>query len=197
MKKYDITKQAKIINISLAGVMLAAGVVIAVFSSLPDLAVKILIGSLLIITGVGKVLGYFSNDIYRLAFQFDLAIGVTDAILGILTFFLADTVYPTLATGMGIYVILDSLLKVQTGLDARRFGMKSWLGILISSAAISLFGIGSMLAAHLVIPSNIAIGAAMAADAVQNMWITMYTVRVRAKKKSFEVDFDIKEDDGK
>ena len=197
MKKYDITKQAKIINISLAGVMLAAGVVIAVFSSLPDLAVKILIGSLLIITGVGKVLGYFSNDIYRLAFQFDLAIGVTDAILGILTYFLADTVYPTLATGMGIYVILDSLLKVQTGLDARRFGMKSWLGILISSAAISLFGIASMLAAHLVIPSNIAIGAAMATDAVQNMWITMYTVRVRAKKKSFEVDFDIKEDDGK
>ena len=197
MKKYDITKQAKIINVSLAGVMLAVGVIIAVFSSLPDLIVKILIGCLLIITGVGKVLGYFSNDIYRLAFQFDLAIGVTDAILGILTLVLADAVYPTLATGMGIYVILDSLLKVQTGLDARRFGMKSWLGILISSAAISLFGIASMLAAHLILPMNIPVGTAMAADAVQNMWITMYTVRVRAKKKSFKVDFDLKEDDEK
>lgn len=197
MKKYDITKQAKIINVSLAGVMLAVGVIIAVFSSLPDLVVKILIGCLLIITGVGKVLGYFSNDIYRLAFQFDLAIGVTDAILGILTLVLADAVYPTLATGMGIYVILDSLLKVQTGLDAHRFGMKSWLGILISSAAISLFGIGSMLAAHLILPMNIPVGTAMAADAVQNMWITMYTVRVRARKKSFKVDFDLKEDDEK
>ena len=197
MKKYDITKQAKIINVSLAGVMLAVGVIIAVFSSLPDIVVKILIGCLLIITGVGKVLGYFSNDIYRLAFQFDLAIGVTDAILGILTLVLADAVYPTLATGMGIFVILDSLLKVQTGLDARRFGMKNWLGILISSAAISLFGIGSMLAAHLILPMNIPVGTAMAADAVQNMWITMYTVRVRARKKSFKVDFDLKEDDEK
>ena len=197
MKKYDITNQAKIINVSLAGVMLAVGVIIAVFSSLPDIVVKILIGCLLIITGVGKVLGYFSNDIYRLAFQFDLAIGVTDAILGILTLVLADAVYPTLATGMGIFVILDSLLKVQTGLDALRFGMKNWLGILISSAAISLFGIGSMLAAHLILPMNIPVGTAMAADAVQNMWITMYTVRVRARKKSFKVDFDLKEDDEK
>ena len=195
MKRHDITKQAKFINVGLEGLMLIAGIILIAIPSLSDLGVTIMIGVLLIIMGVGKVLGYFSNDIYRLAFQFDLAIGITFTILGVLTLVLTDMVYPTLATGMGIYVILDSLLKVQTGLDARRFGMKCWLGILISSAAITGFGIASILSAHLVIPMNIAVGAAMAADAVQNMWITMYTVRVRAKKKSFKVDFDMKEGD--
>lgn len=195
MKRHDITKQAKFINVGLAGLMLIAGIILIAIPSLSDLGVTIMIGVLLIIMGVGKVLGYFSNDIYRLAFQFDLAIGITFTILGVLTLVLTDMVYPTLATGMGIYVILDSLLKVQTGLDARRFGMKCWLGILISSAATTGFGIASILSAHLVIPMNIAVGAAMAADAVQNMWITMYTVRVRAKKKSFKVDFDMKEGD--
>ena len=42
------------------------------------------VGIMLIVYGLIKILGYFSRDIYCLAFQFDLAFGVLLAAVGII-----------------------------------------------------------------------------------------------------------------
>ena len=54
-----------------------------------ELACNIL-GVAMIAFGGIKIIGYFSKDLYRLAFQFDLAIGLLFAVMGILVL-----VYPT------------------------------------------------------------------------------------------------------
>ena len=45
--------------------------------------VCIVFGIYLIVYGVVKVIGYFAKDVYQLAFQFDLALGIVAAIVGI------------------------------------------------------------------------------------------------------------------
>lgn len=40
-------------------------------------------GVVLILLGAVKILGYFTKDIFQLAFQFDFALGIISAILGI------------------------------------------------------------------------------------------------------------------
>ncbi len=194
MKKYNITIQAKIINTCAASMMFITGIIIAIFMNMEENALKIIVGCMCILMGLAKVLGYFSNDIYRLAFQHDLAVGALNIILGILSFTLKGAVKDTICTSIGVYVILDSLLKVQTGIDAKNFGMKGWKGILISSASVVVVGVLALMSPHqFTLPLNISIGAAMVANATLNAWITMYSVRVRAKKKSFKVDIDLGE----
>ena len=52
----------------------------------PDVSVKaigIIAGCVLIAFGIIKLIGYFSKDLYRLAFQFDLAFGLLLLALGV------------------------------------------------------------------------------------------------------------------
>ena len=54
---------------------------------LPGTSVKILCmaaGGLLTVCGIIKIIGYFSKDLYRLAFQFDLALGLLCLLLGLI-----------------------------------------------------------------------------------------------------------------
>ena len=78
---------------------------------------------------------------------------------------------------LSVYVILDALLKLQIAMDARRFGMESWIAILCSSL--------------LLLTPSVAIGIALGLDGLQNAWITMHTVRVRARKKNLSEKFGL------
>ena len=54
---------------------------------LPGTSVKLLCmaaGGLLTVCGIIKIIGYFSKDLYRLAFQFDLALGLLCLLLGLI-----------------------------------------------------------------------------------------------------------------
>lgn len=54
---------------------------------MPQLGLKtmcMLYGVFLIIYGVTKLSGYFAKDLFQLAFQFDLALGIVSIVLGII-----------------------------------------------------------------------------------------------------------------
>ena len=50
----------------------------------PLLLLGILVGCMMIGFGAVKLMGYFSRDLYRLAFQFDLAYGILLIVLGLI-----------------------------------------------------------------------------------------------------------------
>jgi len=55
--------------------------------AVPDFSMKllgILVGCMMIGFGAVKLMGYFSRDLYRLAFQFDLAYGILLIVLGLI-----------------------------------------------------------------------------------------------------------------
>lgn len=182
MKRANIVKEVKIIHVIVSALLFFSGVFLIVWPDIGGVAARWLVGANFIVTGVVRVLGYFSNDLYRLAFQYDLALGGFAVILGILIFIYPDKVTELLPYVLGTYIILDGLFKLQTAFDAKQFGMKKWVGLLSSAIAVSVCGIAVLVGAT-AWDRVILSGLALAVDAAENIWNTMGTVRVRAKDK--------------
>ena len=182
MKRANIVKEAKIIHLIVSAILLLSGIFLVCFYDIAQPAVRWLIATGLILCGMARVLGYFANDLYRLAFQYDLAAGGLSLIMGVLLLFAPERVFDALPYALGCYVIFDGLLKLQTAFDAKVFGMKKWIGLLITSALVAICGIvvliGSTQWNRIVL-----LGVAIAVDGAENFWNTMATVRVRAKKE--------------
>lgn len=190
MRRANIVLEAKIIHTVASALMLLIGVFLLIWPEPGRLAVRYLMGAGLLLMGLARVLGYFANDLYRLAFQYDLAMGIFCVIYGVLIIIHpAEAILSILVYSTGIYVLFDGLLKLQTALDAKVFGLKQWIGLLISSALVSVCGIIVLVGA---VAWNVLTLVAVAAivDGAENIWNTMGTVRVRAKKENrFEETF--------
>ena len=85
----------------------------------------------MIIYGAVKIMGYFAKDAYQLAFQFDLALGIVIAIVGIVFVCRTARVVQLLSTCIGIVMLVDATFKIQTSIDSKRFGISRWWLMLI------------------------------------------------------------------
>ena len=188
----NIVKQAKTIHIVASAVLLLLGFFILIFR--PDLfLLRILMGGAFLLVGASKIFGYFSNDLYKLAFQFDLALGGLSALVGVVML-VRGNLQPQTASGIGaLYVLAESMFKVQTALDAKKFGMRKWVSILIAAIVVGAVGVFLLLNP---IEKEVAgseltfLGVAFVLNASQNIWTTAYTVRVKAKKKRVEEQYE-------
>ena len=111
---------------------------------LPDVSV-LWIGRLLgvgmIVFGAVKLMGYFSRDLFRLAFQYDLAFGILLMVLGAVTLGHPSDAMSFLCVMFGIPVLADGLFKIQIAADARRFGIRSWWLVLALAVLTGIAGI--------------------------------------------------------
>ena len=116
----------------------------AAFIACPDLPVSNLCrigGILLILFGGFKILGYFSRDLYRLAFQYDLAFGLLMCALGVMLLVKTRASGFPVSVFFGIFILADSLLKLQISIDGKKFGLPGWWCILLAAgitACVSL-----------------------------------------------------------
>ena len=99
-----------------------------------------ILGVVMIAFGVIKLIGYFSRDLYRLAFQYDLAFGILLLVLGIVMILYYRGVISFFNTVFGILVLSDVLFKIQLSLDAKVFGIRKWWLILILAIAAGILG---------------------------------------------------------
>ena len=67
-----------------SAMLIALGLLMIVWPNLSISLVGIIAGIMLIALGGLKLIGYFSRDLYRLAFQYDLAFGILLMVLGVL-----------------------------------------------------------------------------------------------------------------
>ena len=118
------------------------GVVTVVYESASLSAIGIAAGILFILFGIFKLIGYFSRDLYRLAFQFDLASGILFIALSVVLLVRPVVRVNFLCVLLGVVILSEGLFKIQTALDARRFGLRTWWVILTLAL---LVGIMSML----------------------------------------------------
>ena len=83
-------------------------------------------------------LGLFSEDLYCLAFRYDLACGLLLIALGVVVWIKGVSSYPYLTPGLGWIALLDSFLKVQMSKEAKDFGLRQW-NILLLLAVLTAF----------------------------------------------------------
>lgn len=78
-------KRAKSTYIAVSVIMVILGAVLMLNPGLSMLTLCYLIGGLMVIFGITRLVGYFSKDLFRLAFEFDLALGIFCMLAGIST----------------------------------------------------------------------------------------------------------------
>lgn len=98
-------------------------------------------GMILVTYGIVKIIGYLSDDLYCLAFQYDLACGILLIVVGIILLACNVRIEHLLSPGLGILILMDAVLKVQTSKDAKTFGLKTWNWILAFSIIAGVFGV--------------------------------------------------------
>ena len=126
MRSVAPMKIAKIGYIVVSVLFCIAGIL---FIALPEISTKIVgieIGIAAIVFGIVKLIGYFSKDLYRLAFQFDLALGIFTVLIGIVFLLHPQWLISAIPFFVGIFVLVNGLFTFQTSLDSKRFGMKYW-----------------------------------------------------------------------
>lgn len=97
-------------------------------------------GLLLILFGLIKIVGYCSKDLYRLAFQYDLAFGILLIALGAILIFRAEAMLHVIWVFLGIFILADALLKIQIAIDSKVFGIRQWWLILVAAIVTGTVG---------------------------------------------------------
>ncbi len=176
-----IVKSAKIMHLCSAVIFLAAGLLLALVPDFENSGAfrNTVVGVASIIIGATGIYGYFSNDMYRLAFQLDFALGIFNVIFGILLIINPVQLSVLLPTAVSILTLLDGGNKSQMALEGKRFGIQKWYLVLISAVLEIAAGLVLILLAYHELDVRAWMGVAMGLVGVTNFWTTMYTVRVR------------------
>ena len=175
-------KRIKALYITISILSLLAGIAMVIWPGASVITICYVVGSAAILVGAVRLAGYFSKDSYNLNFQFDFAMGLVFLILGtVLIFHPGDTV-AVLHFSVGILVLVDSVFKLQTALDAKHFGLKKWWVMLL--CALLCAGLGLVL---VILPFRTAeilvrvTGAALAVNSGENILTAGYTVKSKKR----------------
>ena len=177
----NIVKSAKIMHLCSAVIFLVAGLLLALVPDFEDSGTfrNVLVGVASIIIGATGIYGYFSNDMYRLAFQQDFALGIFNVLFGILLIINPVQLSVLLPTAVSILTLLDGGNKSQMALEGKNFGIEKWYWVLISAVLEIAAGLVLILLAYHELDVRAWMGVAMGLVGIVNFWTTMYTVRVR------------------
>lgn len=141
MRSVAPMRAAKVGYLILSTALCALGIVLIV---LPDLSAKViglLCGILLLLFGCIRLVGYFSKDLYRLAFQYDLVFGILSIVLGIAILIRPESLMTFVCIALGLSILTDGLFKIQIAWQSKNFGIRNWWLILSCAILASLCGV--------------------------------------------------------
>lgn len=149
------------------------------------------LGAAMAVFGAVKLVGYFSRDLYRLAFQYDLEFGILLIALGVIVLLRTDGVMDFICIAAGVAILADGLFKIQIAIDSRRFGIRDWW--LILALAVVTGGVGLMLIFRpweSVQVLTVLLGAALLAEGVLNLCVALSAVKIVKNQQPDVIETD-------
>ena len=149
------------------------------------------LGAAMVVFGAVKLVGYFSRDLYRLAFQYDLEFGILLIALGVIVLLRTDGVMDFICIAAGVAILADGLFKIQIAIDSRRFGIRDWW--LILALAVVAGGVGLMLIFRpweSVQVLTVLLGAALLAEGVLNLCVALSAVKIVKNQQPDVIETD-------
>lgn len=176
-------RAAKYGYIVLSVLICGFGIFLMAFPDLPRSLLCWTGGILLIAFGCVKILGYLSKDLYQLAFQYDLAFGILLIILGVFMIFRSDVVTHLICILSGLFILADSLLKIQIAVDAKTFGLRYWWLILTMAVLTAVFGAMLLFRTKAAAAVLVALlGISFLFEGILNLTTVLVAVRIQQKK---------------
>ena len=191
-------KIAKYGYIAVSVVFCLVGVALMVFPAPSARTIAVFCGVAMLVFGAVRLVGYFSRDLFRLAFQYDLQFGILLMILGVITLLKPDDMMNFLCISMGICILVDCLFKTRIAVDAKRFGIRQWW--LTMGMAVITGVIGLLLAFR---PSEAVdviitlLGISLLSEGILNLSVAVSLVKIVSHQKPDVIDveyFDVTED---
>jgi uncharacterized membrane protein HdeD (DUF308 family) len=171
-------KNVKIGSMILSLAMAGLGAVIMFRPEFSAVTLCYLLGAVILITGIVKIIRYFTHDLFDLAFQFDLALGILGIAFGVVLLIHPAILMRVLPVALGIFILAESAFTFQTAHEARRFGLEQWWLILLAGIFSGVFAV-LLIAAPFEAASVLMVifGASLLAFGVQGLIVDLTAIR--------------------
>lgn len=171
-----------------------AGILILLAPTPQADVIGLFFGIAMLLFGAIKLVGYFSKDLFRLAFQNDLQFGILLIVLGAITLLRRENVVTFLCVAYGIAVVADSLFRAKTALDAKRFGIHSWWITMVLSLLSGIMGIVIIAYPVTVIAlTQTLLGVSLVLEGALSLSVAVSMVKIINHQKPDAVDVDFYE----
>ncbi len=187
-------KIAKTGYIVMSAVFCAVGLLCVIRPDSSVLTIGRLLGAAMLLFGCIKLVGYFSRDLFRLAFQYDLEFGILLIILGLIVLVKSESIMNFVFIALGVAILADGLFKIQISLDSRRFGIDTWWMVLLF-AVLTVFA-GLLLVFRPVESARVLtvlLGISLLAEGVLNLCVVISTVKIVRHQRPDTVEVEYKE----
>jgi uncharacterized membrane protein HdeD (DUF308 family) len=189
MKSTKAIRAAKLGYIIMSIVMSFLGICLIVHPDLSASVICRLVGCVMVVWGIVKLVGYFSKDLYRLAFQYDLSLGLLLLAVGLVMVSHPLGFTSVLFSVIGVLVLADGLFKVQIALDTKRFGIGKWGLIGVLAVLTGIFGllliINPFKGVNIIM---ILAGISLLLEGIANLFVAIYTVKVARDCRGDEIE---------
>ncbi len=184
-------RTAKIGYIVISAALCVLGIMLI---AIPDFSASLfgmICGILLILFGIVRLTGYFSRDLYRLAFQYDLPLGILLIIMGIVMLIHPSSLAAFISIALGIFILSDGLFKIQIAWDSRKFGISKWWLILTLAIVTGICGLLLLLS-----PGEgsrilmIVLGITLLSEGILNFSTVISAVKIIAHQKPDVIEID-------
>jgi len=187
-------RTAKIGYVALSSAMILLGVVFIACPGRSAAAMSRVLGIVTVLFGIVKLVGYFSKDLYRLAFQYDLEFGILLLAMGFVMILHPTLTMDLIAVAIGITTLFDGLFKSRIAIDAKRFGIGAWwtimaLGVMSDAAGVALI----LRPAESANVMAVLLGVSLIADGLLNLSVALETVKIVKRQYPDIIDPDYTE----
>lgn len=179
MRSTKSIRTAKIGYVVMSAMLCALGIVLVAFPQLSLQMICRITGAVLCVYGGVKIVGYFSRDLYRLAFQFDLAYGLLILVLGIAMIVFPDNIVKAFGMVIGVVILADALFKVQITIDSKKFGINTWWLIALFSIITATVGIWLIADTAVFAQTTVRLaGTALVCEGILNLCVVIFAVKI-------------------
>ncbi len=191
VKKDSSALGAKWSYIGLSVFLIALGVCAMIWADISAEVICIAIGVAVIIFGVIRIIIYFMRKLPGVGLSYDFSLGLIALIVGVVLLIHPQGVIDLLQVVIGVFLLVDSVLKLQTAIDSKRFGMTGWWVPLIFTIICLVLGVMMVLKTNVIM---VLIGAALVADGLQNLCLVVYSGIAARQLRRMDKDGDGKPD---
>lgn len=121
-----LLKQLKWNLIALAVAFVALGVILIIYPTEVMTTACYMIAALLILIGVISLVNYLRKDITGIIYRYDLVVGLSAILGGILVIVKIDDLTRLIPVVLGFLVTISGILKMQNSVDMLRLGNGIW-----------------------------------------------------------------------
>lgn len=188
-------KRFRVLAFCLCLCVLVLGCVMILWPDISATVVCALLAVICLAVGIYQIIRYFQMGFVAVFFRFDLTLGILGVIAGVLLLSDLRGARALLPVVAGVYTLMSGLYTIQSAVELRRFGIRSWgaelaMGIIDALFAITLI-VNPFEGADVLM---IFMGISLVIDAIQGFVALHYAAagvkRFRQRNDTIDVDWE-------